>query len=256
MPSEIIRTLIVDDEPLARKKILTFLAEEQDVEICAECANGLEAVDAIRTYNPDLIFLDIQMPEMDGFEVIRSFESTALPCVIFITAYDQYAIQAFENHALDYLLKPFNRERFKTALNRARDILHNKQLQNVNEQMLRLLTQLENPKKYTDRIVIKSSQRIFFLPVSEIDWLGAAGNYVEIHSGKETHLIRDTLSHLETTLDSHHFIRIHRSAMVNIDRIQEIQPDSSDYLIILKSGHKISMSRNYKEKFVKIIGYF
>ena len=251
-----IRTLIVDDEPLARKKILTFLAGEKDIEICAECANGLEAVDAIRNYNPDLLFLDIQMPEMDGFEVIRSFEAATLPCVIFVTAYDQYAIQAFENHALDYLLKPYNRERFLTALNRARDILHNKQLQNVNEHLLRLLTQLENPKKYTERIVIKSSQRIFFLPVTEIDWLGAAGNYVEIHSGKETHLIRDTLSHLETTLDPNQFIRIHRSAMVNINRIQEIQPDCSDYLLILKTGHKISMSRNYKEKFTKIIGNF
>lgn len=248
-----IKTLIVDDEPLARDRVKRFLRDEDGVEVIGECKNGVEAIDAIRTKNPDLVFLDIQMPEKDGFDVIKALDPKKLPTIIFVTAYDQYALQAFEVHALDYLLKPFNRERIKRAVARAREHLEHKRLGDLDERLTSLISDLRIEKKYLDRLVVKSVGRVFFLKTDEIDWIEAAGNYVKLHVGRESHMIRDTMNGIEAKLDPDKFLRIHRSTVVNIDRIKELHPMfSGDYAVILRNGTELALSRNYRERFTEL----
>ena len=248
-----IRTLIVDDEPLARDRVKRFLRDEDDVEVLGECGNGLEAVEAIAREKPDLVFLDIQMPEKNGFEVIKSLHTKRLPTIIFVTAYDQYALQAFEVHALDYLLKPFNRERIKRALGRAREHIEHKRLGNMDERLNSLLADLRVEKKYLDRLVVKAVGRVFFLKTDEVDWIEAAGNYVKLHIGRDSHMIRETMNGIEAKLDPAKFLRIHRSTVVNIDRIKELHPMfSGDYAVILRNGTELALSRNYRERFTEL----
>lgn len=248
-----INTLIVDDEPLARDRVKRFLRDEHDINIIGECGNGREAVTAIKEKRPDLVFLDIQMPEKNGFEVMKSLDAKSMPSVIFVTAYDQYALQAFDVHALDYLLKPFNRERLHKAVSHARDQIETKRMGNLDERLSSLIADLRSEKKYLERLVVKSVGRVFFLKVDEIDWIEAAGNYVKLHSGRESHMIRETMNGIEAKLDPDKFLRIHRSTVVHIDRIKELHPMfSGDYAVILRNGTELALSRNYRERLLEL----
>jgi two-component system LytT family response regulator len=246
-----IRVLIVDDEPIARRGIVQQLKGEQEIEIVGECADGMEAVDAIKTKSPDLVFLDVQMPEMDGFEVIEAVGVERMPRVIFVTAYDQYTLRAFEVHALDYLLKPFDRDRFVNALNHAKSSL---QRGEFNRQLIRLLDDRLAARKPLERLVIKSGGRIYFLNVEEVDWIEAADNYVELHVGRESHLLRETISGLAARLDPARFLRIRHSTIVNIERVKELRPlFRGEYLIVLRDGTELTSSRRYRKNLDAIL---
>lgn len=248
-----IKTLIVDDEPIARDRVRRMLREETDIEIIGECGNGGEAVVFINENNPDLVFLDIQMPEMNGFEAIQAINSEKSPVIIFVTAFDQYAIRAFDVHALDYLLKPFNRERFKRAVGRAKEQIEKLNTGKIDERLASLLKDLTNSKKYLERLVVKSVGRVFFLRTDEVDWIEAAGNYAKLHVGREGHLIRETMNGLESKLNPDKFLRIHRSTLVNIDRIKELNPlFSGDYTVMLKNGTELTLSRNYRDRLLEL----
>jgi two-component system LytT family response regulator len=248
-----IRTLIVDDELLARDRLKRFLRDETDIVVIGECGDGAEAIETIEREKPDLVFLDVQMPEKNGFEVIKSLDSKLIPAVVFVTAYDQYALQAFDVHALDYLLKPFNRERFRRAVSRSRELLENRQRGALDERLVSLIADLKTEKKYLERFVVKSAGRIFFLKIDEIDWIEAAGNYLKLHVGRDAHLIRETMNSIEAKLDPDKFRRIHRSTVVNIDRIKELHPMfSGDYAVILRNGAELTLSRNYRERLIEL----
>jgi two-component system LytT family response regulator len=249
-----IRALIVDDEPLARRRIRKLLAEHADIEVIGECANGLEAIGSIRDDAPDLVFLDVQMPEVNGFEVLEAAKMGALPLTIFVTAYDSYAIRAFEVHALDYLLKPFDKGRFDRAVQRARDHMKNDRGARLARQTVALLQELRGRTQCLERLVIKSASRIFFLKTSEIDWVEAEGKYVRIHVGKESHLLRQAIGDLEGQLDPKQFFRIHRSTIVNADRIRELQPwFNREYRVVLHDGAELTLSRGYRKKLVAVL---
>jgi two-component system LytT family response regulator len=252
-----IRTLIVDDEPLGRERVRGLLAEDPEIEIIGECKDGREAVAAIETQRPALLFLDVQMPEMDGFEVLEATAGEEMPVVIFVTAYDRYAVKAFEVHALDYLLKSFDRERFASALRRAKDEIRRGRESGIGARVAGLLEEIQSRQKRLTRLVIKSAGRIFFLRVEEIDWIEGADNYVQLHAGKEKHLLRETLQSLEGRLDPERFLRIHRSTIVNIDRIQELQSlFHGDYAVRLRDGTELTLSRGYREKLGTPLGRF
>jgi len=243
------RVVIVDDEPIAREGVRTQLWREPEVEIVAECGDGLEAVEAIRELSPDLVFLDVQMPGMEGFEVVQTIGVEAMPAVVFVTAYDKYALQAFEVNAVDYLLKPFDSERFQKAFQRARLEIQRKTAETINQKLVALLESMRPQHRYLERLVVKSGGRIFFLPVSEIDWIESADNYVNLHSGRESHLIRETLTSLETKLNPEEFLRIRHSAIVNVRKIKELHPlFKGEYEIVLHNGVKLTSSRRYKHK--------
>lgn len=244
-----IRTLIVDDEHLARERLQALLKDDADIQIIGECATGKEAIEAIRNESPELVFLDIQMPDGNGFDVLESVDLHKMPIVVFVTAYDQYAIRAFEVHALDYLLKPFDQARFEKALIRAKSEVVLRNSTNVDQKLLSLLEHIESNKKQIDRILVKSSGRVFFLRFDEIDWIESAGNYVKLHVGHESHLLRETMTEMQRKLQSGKFVRIHRTTIVNIDRIKELQPwFNGDYIVILLNGTKLTASRGYKKK--------
>jgi|SRR5882724_11912744 len=244
-----IRVLIADDEPLARERIRTLLEPESDIDVIGECSNGLQAVSAIDELKPDLVFLDVQMPEMSGFEVLETIATNDLPVVIFVTAFDQFALKAFEVHALDYLLKPFDRDRFQKALNRAKVQVAHERGGDLSQRLIALIKDIKPSQKYTERLVIKSSGRVFFLRVDEIDWIESSGNYLRLHVGTEDHLLRDTMNNVETKLDPEKFYRIHRSTIVNVERIKELQPwFRGDYMVILRDGTQLTLSRTYRDK--------
>ncbi len=248
-----IKTLIVDDEPLARDRVKRFLRDENDINVIGECGNGKEAIAAIKEQKPDLVFLDIQMPEKNGFEVVKALDMQPMPSIIFVTAYDQYAIQAFDVHALDYLLKPFNRERLHRAVVHARERIEHRNLGDIDERLASLIADIRGEKKYLERLVVKSVGRVFFLKTDEIDWIEAAGNYVKLHTGKESHMIRETMNGIESKLNPEKFLRIHRSTVVHIDRIKELHPMfSGDYAVILRNGTELALSRNYRERFLEL----
>ena len=251
-----IRTLIVDDEPLGRERIRTLLAGDPEIEVIGECADGQQTITTIEQRNPDLVFLDVQMPEVDGFSVLEAICSECMPVIIFVTAYDRYAVQAFEVHALDYLLKSYDRERFSAAVQRAKEEIQRSREGVLNERLVGLLENLQAKKDRLTRLVIKSAGRIVFLRIEEIDWIEAADNYVRVHAGKESHLIRETLQSLEKRLDSGKFLRIHRSFLVNFDRIRELRPIfHGDYAVKLADGTELTLSRNYREKLLEPLGH-
>jgi two-component system LytT family response regulator len=252
---EMIRALIVDDESLAREKIVTLLDDDAEVEIVGECADGLAAISAIESQKPDLLFLDVQMPELDGFGVIETIEAELMPVVIFVTAYDQYALRAFEVHALDYLLKPFDRERFNKALERAKHQIERERAGAMNQQLFALLNDLKARPKHLERLVIRSGGRVFFLRADEIDWVEAAANYVRLHVGRESHLLRETINSLASRLDPDKFLRIHRSTIVNLERVKELQPwFHGDFVVILRDGTQLTSSRSYREQLRNLLG--
>jgi two-component system, LytTR family, response regulator len=242
-----LKAILVDDEPLARERIRTLLAAEPDVELLAECTNGPEAVDAIRRQPPDVLFLDIQMPEMDGFEVLRAL-GAPLPLVIFVTAFDEHAVRAFEAQALDYLLKPFKPARFRAALTRAREQLAHRQPDEITRQLLTLLESRGTPTHYLTRISVRDRDRVRFVKTSDIDWLEASGNYVILHTGKENHVLRETLTALEAQLSPREFVRLSRSALVNLDRVQHVEPMFNDeHVVVLTTGARLPLTRGVRE---------
>lgn len=250
-----IRTLIVDDEPPARKRLRKLLKDETEFEIVAECGNGIKAIEAIETLEPDLVFLDIQMPEVDGFDVLMSITEEKMPMVVFVTAYDQYAVQAFKIHALDYLLKPFDRDRFTSALARIREQIQQASMNDLRGKIDRLLDKLQLKRGYTRRVLVKSAGRISFLNASEIDWIESAGNYLRVYVGNEIHLMRQTLTRMEKQLDPERFARIHRSAIVNLDRIKEMIPSiKGEFEVVLKTGRRLILTRKYRASVEQRLG--
>lgn len=263
-----LRTLVVDDEPLAREGLRTLLEEEADVEIVGECSDGRKAATAIRQLEPDLVFLDIQMPEMDGFEALESVESDELPIVIFVTAYDEFALRAFEVHALDYLLKPFDDRRFHEALERARERLDARRDREFADRLAAMLEgrrtgrieagagpakrETRDSEDYLRRLVIKKAGRVFFLETRRIDWIEAADYYIRLHVGDDSHLLRETMKNMEASLDPRRFFRIHRSSIVNLERVKELQPYfKGEYVVILRDGTKLRLSRSRRKKLEK-----
>ena len=250
-----IRTLIVDDEPLARRNLRVLLEKDPQIEIVDECRNGREAVKAINALAPDLIFLDIQMPELDGFDVLARVGPERIQAIIFVTAFDQYALKAFEVHALDYLLKPFDDERFAFALRRAKSQIEAREINRVSKRLLALLEERESQressaveKSYLTRLMIKASGRVVLLKVGEIDFIEADGNYAKLHVGRKAHLLREKMHDLEGRLDPAKFVRIHRSIIVNLDRIKELHPHfNGDYIVVLEDGRQLRLSRTRRE---------
>jgi two-component system, LytTR family, response regulator len=243
-----IRTLIVDDEPLARQRVQLLLAEEPDVEVVAESEDGFKAVDQLQATRPDLVFLDVQMPEMDGFEVLRRVPPALLPVVIFTTAYDQHALRAFEVNALDYLLKPFKPARFKESVQRARDLIANKQAGVAARGLLALLGQTPAPAAQLTRLAVKTPGRVTFVELDQIQAIEAAGKYAVVHVGKENHVLREAMSSLESHLPPQRFMRISRSVIVNLDQIQELQPMfKGENLVVLKNGKRYPTTRPIRE---------
>jgi two-component system LytT family response regulator len=244
-----IRTLIVDDEPLSRRKIREFLKDDREIEVVGECGNGPEAVSTVRSVTPDLLFLDVQMPGMDGFGVLEELREERMPFVIFVTAFDKYAVKAFEVRALDYLLKPFHRERFSRATDRAKAQIRAAASGDFTAQIRDLIQELRPQNRYLERVIVKTSGTVFFLKTDEIDWISAEENYVRLHCGKSSHLLRDKISNLEAQLDPGRFQRIHRSTIVNIDRIQKLHPHShGDYQVVLHDGTELILSRQYRDR--------
>jgi len=245
----------VDDEPLARERIRDILETDSEIEIIGECAGGDEAIEAIERQTPDLVFLDVEMPGKDGFAVLEELGPERIPAIIFVTAYDQYAVRAFEVYALDYLLKPFDQERFEKALQRAKAHIQNEKSENITERILSALEEIKSKPVHLERLVIKMNGHVFFVKTNDIDWLEAEGNYVRLHAGKESYLLRDTISALEGQLDTKRFVRVHRSAIVNVDRIQELQAwFHGEYRIILREGVQLTLSRSYREKLHELLG--
>jgi two-component system LytT family response regulator len=231
-PSARMRVLVVDDEPLARSNLLHSLRQRDDIEILGDCESSAAALEKIRRDRPDLVFLDVRMPEYDGFDILEMLGSDAPPAVIFVTAYDQYALKAFETGALDYLLKPFTNARFQRALDRARE----------------RIAQRKQPPVYVDRFTIKNAGRVLFLSASEVDWIEAADYYASLHVGPKTHLLRRSMNDLESDLDPARFCRIHRSTIANLDRVREIRFDSdAEYEVVLADGARLRMSRRYRK---------
>jgi len=245
-----IRVVIADDEPLARNRIRRLLSAEKDIEIIAECKNGRETIEALDQRQPDLLFLDVEMPEVDGFGVIEQVDPEQLPAIIFVTAYDQYAVHAFETHALDYLLKPFDEVRFQRALQRARGHLERSRSGEIATRLLAMLHDVRpKPTPSSDRLVIKSGGRVIFLKSEEIDWVEAAANYVRIHAGVDEYLMRETMNAFEAKLDSRRFMRIHRSIIVNLEKIKELQPcNNGEYIVVLRTGKELSLSRSFRDR--------
>ena len=249
-----IRTIIVDDVELARERIKILLGDA-DLEIVAECANGREAIKALSSLRPQLIFLDIQMPKISGFEVVETIGVEEMPAVIFVTAYDEFAIRAFEINAIDYLLKPFDEARLKKAVARARREIEQQTLAGETEEKLRrLLKEVRTEPKYLKRIPVKSARATTLVLTEEIDWINAAGHYLELHAGGEKHLIREQLSRLEAKLDPEKFVRIHRSTIVNLDSIKSLHPlFNGDHIIVLKNGRELNSSRTYHENLIALL---
>jgi two-component system LytT family response regulator len=244
--------LIVDDEPLARAGLRLLLAEDPEIAAIHEAKDGLEAVALLRGTRPDLVFLDVQMPEMDGLAVVREMGAEAMPVVVFVTAHDRYALQAFEVNALDYLLKPFTRERFAQALARAKARLGSQPAQPANDasrQILSLLETLAAPRSGMKRLAVRSGARTAFVELDDVDWIEAAENYVRLHAGQTSHLAHVAMNTLEKSLDPATFLRIHRSIIVNVGRIRELEPSAhGEYVVTLANGVRVRSGRTYHER--------
>lgn len=286
-----ISVLIVDDEAISRARIRRYLREAPDTEVIAECDNGRDAIEAVATWQPDLLFLDVEMPELDGFATVQQLDPDCAPLVVFVTAYDEYALRAFDVNAVDYLLKPFDRERFDTALTRARQRLVARAASAVGHHAERmgeephlaetsdraigeLVSALRaerlalealvagvpavvgGPVRYVERFAVRNDGRISLVRVADVDWIEAAGNYVKLYTGHGIHLVRDSLASLDTRLDPHQFVRVHRRAIVNLDRVKEIQPwFSGDYIVVLRnSTARVRLSRSYRDAVLERVG--
>jgi two-component system LytT family response regulator len=256
-----IRALIVDDEPFARERVRRLLTSDADIELVGECADGFAAVQMIEERAPDLLFLDIQMPGKTGFDVLEEIDAEQTPVVVFLTAYDQYAVRAFDACALDYLLKPFDEERFERALARAKtQIRRDATLEDSDDDTASALAPRDqngahNAAAPLERFVVKAAGRIFFLKADEVDWIEAYGNYVRLHVGKSASLLREPIGSMEARVDASRFLRIHRSALVNVERIREMQPMfHGQYTVVLNDGTQLTLSRRYRSKLQQTLG--
>ncbi len=246
-----IRTLIVDDMPLSRQRTRRYLTDVVDVEIIGECGDGEAALAAVNTLTPDLVLLDVQMPGMTGLALLGKFPAENRPAVVFITAFEEFAASAFDGHTVDYLLKPFDRERLAKALAKVREHLQSR----GGTQLPAAAPLPEQTSTYLNRIAVKSVGRTVFVSTDAVDWLETAGNYVCLHAGKETHVVRETMNQIESQLDPRIFVRIHRSTMVRIEAIREIQPlFNGDRMVILRDGSELTMSRSYRDKAKAALG--
>jgi two-component system LytT family response regulator len=254
-----LRTIIADDEHLARRKLRLLLESELGVRVVAECQDGQQTVDAVHAHKPDLLFIDIRMPHLDGFQVLENIVLDEMPAVVFTSAHDQFAIRAFEAHALDYLLKPFEAERLHHAVERARAELLKSHNLDLTARILDLFAKSTErkvePAPSGDRMVVRTGGRVVFLDVSEIDWIEAAANYVKLHVGQQSYSLREGIGKIADRLDSDRFVRIHRSVIVNAHKIKELQPcDSGEYIAVLKNGKELSCSRGYHTQLQRLIG--
>jgi two-component system, LytTR family, response regulator len=244
-----LRVMVIDDEGPARRKLCRLLVAEPDVEVIGECSNGAEAVEAIQRLRPELIFLDVQMPGLDGFGVLAELKLEPLPQVVFVTAHDEFALRAFEVHALDYLLKPFDPDRFSKVLTRARAQLQRNGPDELEAQMRKLLAELRREQPYLERLLIEQDGRAFFLLVARIRWVEAARNYVNVHADEAAYLLRGTLEGLAKKLDPAKFVRVNRSQLVNLDYIRELQPwFHGEYRILLTDGTELMWRRRYLDR--------
>jgi two-component system LytT family response regulator len=257
-----VRALIVDDEPAARAALRSLLDEDPEVEIVGEAADGRSAISEIERQTPDLVFLDVQMPEMDGFTALRRLSPSRRPVVVFVTAYDRYALQAFDVHAVDYLLKPFGDDRFRRALAHAKAQVRQGDTTSLGKQLQALLDTVGKagpghrpPADYLERLTVRSSGRVTIIRMKEVDWFEAKGDYVRVHAGRGEHLLRETMKALEAQLDPACFVRIHRSTIVNLDRIKELQPFfRGEYVLILQDGTRLKLARGYKTRLEGVLG--
>lgn len=249
------RVVIVDDEPLAREKLRTLLEGRAGYELVAECGDGAAAVEAIHELEPDLVFLDVEMPGLDGFGVLEALETGREPHVVFVTAYDRYALRAFEVRALDYLLKPFARARFEEALARVEERRRDRRAAPEEWTEIRaLLDELRAERGYAARLVVRTGQKITFVATADVDWIEADGNYARLHAGKRDYLLRETMKNVEARLDPRRFLRIHRSAIVNLDRIASVEPYfHGEYIVTLTDGHRITASRTHSARLRELI---
>ncbi|HEX8844328.1 MAG TPA: LytTR family DNA-binding domain-containing protein [Pyrinomonadaceae bacterium] len=256
-----IKTLIVDDEPLARRTIRDLLAADPEIEIIGECSSGLEAVKFIRREPPDLLFLDIQMPGMNGFEALSKIEYEQIPAIIFVTAFDRYALQAFEIHALDYLLKPFTDKRFEEALRQAKSQVELKEINRLSQSLLALLGDQAGRdaatlkrKSFLTKFMIRSGGRVAFIKAADVDWIAADDYYIKLHIGGKSHLLRISMNELEEKLDPKRFLRIHRSTIINFDRVKELhQNPNGEYVVVLKDGTELKLSRGRRERLEELL---
>jgi two-component system LytT family response regulator len=248
-----IKTLIVDDEELARERLRGLLTQEPEIDLVGEAGDGRTALEAIHELKPQLVFLDVQMPELTGFEVLENLPETDRPNVVFVTAHDKFALKAFDVHAIDYLLKPFDKDRFKTALKRALDKIKTHRAGGSDEKVTSLLSEVKS--KPLDRLMVKTDGRMLLIKVDDIDWVEAADNYVSLHVGNDSHLMRETMTSLEQRLSPEKFMRISRSTIVNVERIKELQPMfHGEYVVILRNGAKLTLSRTYRDKLDTLMG--
>lgn len=242
---------------LARKRIRRYLSKDTEIEIVGECNNGQQAIEAVQQLKPQLVFLDVQMPETDGFEFVEAIGSENLPTIIFVTAHDKFALRAFEVNAFDYLLKPFSAERLEATLKRAKEQILKQDNVSTDERLLALLNQLKGEEKYLRRITVKERGKIIFVVTDDVAFIEAQGNYLELDTSEKSHLIRMPLHELESKLDPNQFVRIHRSTIVNIDQIKEMHPlFNGDQTVIMKSGKKLTMTRNYRDNLKNLLGNF
>ncbi|MDQ4122380.1 MAG: LytTR family DNA-binding domain-containing protein [Acidobacteriota bacterium] len=244
-----IKTLIVDDEPLARKRIKQLLNGESGIKVISECGDGKCAIAALQDLKPDLVFLDVEMPGANGVEVLEKCGLAVLPAIIFVTAYDEYTIKAFDFHAVDYLLKPYSEERFREAITRARRQINQKNKEIFNQRFADLFDYLKVNQNYLERLIVSANNRLIALPIDEIDWIEAFGNYMKVHHRGKSYLVRETLNNLSKKLDPRKFARIHRATLVNLDRIKEFHPMfGGQYTVVLHDGTELTLSRSYRQQ--------
>ena len=245
------RVLVVDDEAVARRRMRRYLAADRDVLVVGECGDGVSAVDAIRTLRPDIVLLDVQIPELDGFGVLQALPPPELPAIVFVTAFDRYAVRAFDLHAIDYLLKPFRRDRFDLALERAKARIASCAR---DQRLAALIEQLRTTPSHPTRVAVRSAHRLVMLDWVDVDWIEAADNYVKLHVGQTEYLLRKTLTGLEKELDGMQFVRIHRSAIVRIDRVIELRPEThGDSTLRLRGGRALTLSRTFRERVERLL---
>jgi len=244
-----IRALIVDDEPLAREWVRSAIAEDPELEVMGECGDGFEAAEAIRRLKPDLVFLDVQMPGLDGFGVLEALTPEEIPAVVFVTAFDQYAVRAFEAQAVDYLMKPFSKERVEEAVRRVRELVKGKSLEDFRESISRIVEKIRRDRSFPEWVLLKADGKNIFVKVKDIDWIESSRNNVRIHVGQTIYLLHETTSAIASRLDPKKFLRIHRSAIVNIERIKELHPwFNGDYAVVLRDGTQLTLSSSYRDR--------
>ena len=248
-----LRALIVDDEPLARERIRTFLAKGTESWQVTECSNGADAVAVIRRDKPDVVFLDIQMPGLNGLEVLEKLGGDSLPAVVFVTAHDKFAVKAFEFHAVDYLLKPFDRERFATAMERVLGRIRAPKPDDLRLKLSAMLADIKAGAAQPERLAVKHLGKVVLISLPEIDWIGSADNYVELHVGTHSYLLRETMASISARLPIEHFVRVSRTCILNVARVKELQPlPHGEYTIVLSTGAKLTLSRSYRDQLPRL----